>query len=56
MFSFNTIDLPQEPDQLLAESFKSLKKITLGKLNYSWHDIMSLCESFPLLEVLEVFN
>jgi len=54
MFSFNTIDLPQEPIQQFAESFKSLKKIILGKLNYSWHDIMSLCEAFPQLEILEV--
>jgi len=56
MFSFNTIELPQEPNRQLAESFKCLKKIILGKLNYSWHDIMSLCEAFPLLEILEVFK
>jgi len=32
-----------------------LKKIILGKLNYSWHEIISLCEAFQFLEVLEVF-
>ncbi|VVC27021.1 Hypothetical protein CINCED_3A022009 [Cinara cedri] len=52
--SFNTINLPQEPIQVLKDSFKCLKKIILGKLNYSWYDIMSLCDAFPLLEVLEV--
>ncbi|XP_001945495.1 tubulin-specific chaperone E [Acyrthosiphon pisum] len=52
--SFNNIDLPQEPNHQLKESFKCLKKIVLGKLDYSWHEIMSLCEAFPVLEVLEV--
>lgn len=52
--SFNTIDLPQESIQIMKDSFKCLKKIILGKLNYSWYDIISLCEAFPLLEVLEV--
>lgn len=54
-FSFNIIELPNEQNQQLKESFKCLKKIILGKLNYSWYEVMSLCEAFPLLEVLEVF-
>jgi hypothetical protein len=54
-FSFNTIELPHEQNKLLKESFKCLKKIILGKLNYSWYEVMTLCEAFPQLEVLEVF-
>ncbi|XP_060840515.1 tubulin-specific chaperone E [Rhopalosiphum padi] len=52
--SFNTIDLPQEPIPKFKECFKCLKNIILGKLYYSWHEIMSLSEAFPVLEVLEV--
>lgn len=56
IFSFNTIDLPQIPlNQQIKESFKCLKKIVLGNLNYNWYEIMSLCDAFPQLELLEVF-
>lgn len=54
-FSFNTIELPHEQNHQLKESFKSLKKIILGKLSYSWYEVITLCEAFPLLQVLEVF-
>ncbi|XP_025190549.1 tubulin-specific chaperone E isoform X1 [Melanaphis sacchari] len=52
--SFNTIDLPKEINPHFKECFKCLKKIILGKLNYSWHEIMTLSEAFPVLEMLEV--
>lgn len=52
--SANAIKLPQELIPQFETSFKSLKKIVLGKLNYSWRDFMVLCEAFPQLEILEV--
>ncbi|XP_050549145.1 tubulin-specific chaperone E [Daktulosphaira vitifoliae] len=51
--SFNNIKIPSNFENL-KDCFGNLKKIILGNLNYSWNDVMSLCQVFPLLVELEV--
>ncbi|XP_050425004.1 tubulin-specific chaperone E [Adelges cooleyi] len=51
--SFNIIEMPLDCKKL-NDSYKNLKQIILGNLNYSWNNVMCLCSAFPLLEILEV--